>query len=89
MKIWEWSPISHDQAIRLERPFEEEEVRKAVLEMDRNKAPGPDGLCMTFFQESGDVRKDDLLRVFRDFPANGVARKSTNPTSITLIPKKD
>ena len=34
----------------MERDFEEEEVRKVVLAVDGDKAPGPDGFSMAFFQ---------------------------------------
>ncbi|XP_077228643.1 uncharacterized protein LOC143861640 [Tasmannia lanceolata] len=34
----------------LERPFSDEEVEAGVFSMDRDKAPGPDGFCLAFFQ---------------------------------------
>jgi hypothetical protein len=33
----------------MERDFEEEEVRKVVLAVDGDKAPGPNGFSMAFF----------------------------------------
>jgi hypothetical protein len=33
----------------LEREFEEEEVRKVVLAMERDKVPGLDGFSIAFF----------------------------------------
>lgn len=38
-----WDPISEDVSLWLERPFEEEEIRKAVFELEGDKAPGLDG----------------------------------------------
>ncbi|XP_077252794.1 uncharacterized protein LOC143892217 [Tasmannia lanceolata] len=35
----------------LEDPFLEEEVKKGVFSMNRDKAPGPDGFCLVFFQD--------------------------------------
>lgn len=36
-----------------------------------NKAPGPDGFTMAFFQHCWDTVKDDLLALLRDFHSNG------------------
>ena len=38
------------EASWLETDFEEEEVRKAVSKMNGNKASGPNGFSMAFFQ---------------------------------------
>ena len=46
----DWSPIAVVDAIRLERPFEEEEVKKVVFECDGNKSLGPDSFTLAFFQ---------------------------------------
>jgi hypothetical protein len=48
-------------------PFTMDEVRKAVFQMDRNKAPGPDGFPAKFYQTFLKVIKDDLLALFADF----------------------
>ncbi len=39
------------------RVFEEDEVRKVVSAMNGNKASGPDGFSMAFFQACWDVFK--------------------------------
>ncbi|KAL5578918.1 hypothetical protein UlMin_011360 [Ulmus minor] len=44
----------------LERPFEEEEIKKAVFGCDREKSPGPDGFIGGFFQDCWDFLKDDI-----------------------------
>ena len=46
----DWSPIIADDAADLVRPFEEEEVKKAVLDCEGNKSPGLDGFTLAFFQ---------------------------------------
>ena len=46
----EWQPISSHLADWIERPFEEEEVKKAVFECDGSKASGPDGFTLELFQ---------------------------------------
>lgn len=39
----------------LENPFEEVDVHHAVKRMDRDRAPGPYGLTMEFFQSCWEV----------------------------------
>ncbi|RVW98412.1 hypothetical protein CK203_026853 [Vitis vinifera] len=46
-------PISGESAFRLESPFTEEEIFKAIFQMDRDKAPGPDGFTIAVFQDVG------------------------------------
>jgi hypothetical protein len=50
----------------LEREFEEE-VRKVVSKMNGNKASGPDGFSMAFFEDCWEVLREDIMKVFRDF----------------------
>lgn len=44
-----WVPVDLASASWLERLFDEDEVRQAVFEYDRDKAPGPDGFSMAVF----------------------------------------
>ena len=46
----DWSPISTQSAEWLDRPFLEEEVRCAVFQLNREKAPGLDGFTMALYQ---------------------------------------
>ncbi|RVW64166.1 Transposon TX1 uncharacterized 149 kDa protein [Vitis vinifera] len=84
----DWSPISEESALRLESPFTEEEISKAIFQLDRDKAPGPDGFTIVVFQECWDVIKEDLVRVFAEFHRSGIINQSTNASFIVLIPKK-
>jgi hypothetical protein len=68
------------------RVFEEDEVRKVVSAMNGNKASGPDGFSMAFFQACWDVLKVDM-KVFREFHAGGLFEESLNASFIALIPK--
>ncbi|RVW62761.1 Transposon TX1 uncharacterized 149 kDa protein [Vitis vinifera] len=84
----DWSPISEESALRLDSPFTEEEISKAIFQLDRDKAPGPDGFTIAVFQECWDVIKEDLVRVFAEFHRSGIINQSTNASFIVLIPKK-
>ena len=84
----DWSPIDGESASRLESPFTEEEIYKAIFQMDRDKAPGPDGFTIAVFQDCWDVIKEDLVRVFAEFHRSGIINQSTNASFIVLLPKK-
>jgi exonuclease III len=72
----------------LELPFEENEVFEVIKGMNRDKAPGPDGFSLAFFQDCWDVIKLDLMGVFQDFHTHSKFVKSINATFLALIPKK-
>ncbi|KAL6343073.1 hypothetical protein AAG906_017885 [Vitis piasezkii] len=84
----DWSPISEESALRLDSPFTEEEISKAIFQLDRDKAPGPDGFTIAVFQDCWDVIKEDLVRVFAEFHRSGIINQSTNASFIVLLPKK-
>ncbi|KAJ9680329.1 hypothetical protein PVL29_019598 [Vitis rotundifolia] len=75
-------------ASRLDSPFSEEEIHKAIFQLDRDKAPGPDGFTMAVFQDCWDVIKEDLVKVFAEFHSSGIINQSTNASFIVLLPKK-
>jgi hypothetical protein len=79
--------ISESDASWLERSFEEEEVRKVVSTMNGDKALGPNGFSMAFFQACWDVVSVDIMKVFYDFHGRGLFEKSLNASFISLIPK--
>ena len=57
----DWKPIPIHLMEWLERPFEEEEIRRAVFDCDGNKAPGSDGYTLAVFQANWEVIKEDLM----------------------------
>jgi hypothetical protein len=79
--------ISAVEVSSLEASFLEKEVKDVIFGMDGNKAPGPDGFSMAFFQACWGVLKEDIMAVFADFHARGKLEKSLNSTLISLIPK--
>ena len=83
----EFDRLNVEEASSLEEPFEEKEVWEVIKGMDRDKASGPDGLTLAFFQGCWDVIKGDFMVVFAEFHARGKFVKSINSTFISLIPK--
>ena len=84
----DFSVLSTKDATGLEKPFGEEEVSSVVHGFVRDKAPGPDGFPMAFFQFSWNVVKTDILRVVNHFHEMGSFERSLNATFLALIPKK-
>lgn len=94
---WEWRPkldglnfksLATGDRDLLEEPFQVEEVVAALCGMSGDKAPGPDGFTMAFFQHCWEVLKGDIMEVFHYFYENECFEKSFNASFITLIPKK-
>jgi hypothetical protein len=62
--------IDVDDSIWLEREFEEK-VWDVIRDLNGDKAPGPDGFTMAFFQKCWKILKNDLMAVFAEFHNRG------------------
>uniref|UniRef100_A0A2N9IYP8 Reverse transcriptase domain-containing protein n=1 Tax=Fagus sylvatica TaxID=28930 RepID=A0A2N9IYP8_FAGSY len=62
----DFSSIDEEDNIVLDKPFTEE-VLGVLKDMAGDKAPGPDGYSMAFFQRCWDIVKNDVMAVFREF----------------------
>ncbi|KAK1297873.1 hypothetical protein QJS10_CPB14g00976 [Acorus calamus] len=93
-----WSPVWIDEDLGripdhllqpLEADFNEEEVKAAIFGTEADKAPGPDGFGLRFFQEFWGIVKDDLMEMFHNFfvSSNGIG--GLNATFLVLIPKQE
>ena len=65
-----------------------EEVFIALSDLNGDKAPGPDGFTIAFWQFSWNIVKNDVMRMFTDFFETGKFVKNLNTTFLVLIPKK-
>ncbi|RVW77375.1 LINE-1 retrotransposable element ORF2 protein [Vitis vinifera] len=80
--------ISQQEAENLERPFTEDEIHAALMEMNEDKAPGPDGFTLPFWQSCWEFIKEEILEMFKEFYEHSSFLKSLNNTFLVLIPKK-
>ena len=80
--------LNQQEAENLEHPFSEEEIHRALIEMNGDKAPGPDGFTMTFWQRCWALVKEEVLELFKEFYEHSAFIKSINSTFLVLIPKK-
>ena len=72
----------------LEVLFFEVEVFKVLLDLNGDKAPGPDDFSLDFWQFNWDFVKDEVIGVFWEFHEHGRFVKSLNASFLVLIPKK-
>jgi hypothetical protein len=87
--IQDISQVSDTENEILTANFTIDEVKKVVFSLEHNKAPGPDGFPVEFYQAFWEVIKDNLFALFVDFHQNSLLVHSLNFGVITLIPKKD
>lgn len=80
--------ITEVQNEELMKPVEEEEVKRALFQMNPDKAPGPAGMTPTFFQKNWKIVGKDIVNMVRMFFTNGFLNEDLNLTNIVLIPKK-
>lgn len=69
------------------QPFTESEIKTALFQMKRNKAPGPDKIPIEFYQKCWNIVKNDILQLFDDFHKSKVDISRLNYDTITLLPK--
>jgi hypothetical protein len=67
--------------------FMEDEVRKAVFQMEHNKVSGPDSFLVEFYQVLWDLIKNDLMALFTKFHKGNLPLYSLNFRTIILLPK--
>ncbi|XP_077249381.1 uncharacterized protein LOC143888877 [Tasmannia lanceolata] len=82
-----FASLSLEASAGLEIPFSEEEIRTALFSLAKDKALGPDGFCLVFFQTCWETVKSDLLRFFLEFFEGALLDKGTGATFLVLIPK--
>jgi hypothetical protein len=71
----------------LTSPFSEKVIKSALFQMERNKAAGPDGMPIEFFQARWGFIKSDMIDLFIDFYVGTLDIKMLNYGIITLLPK--
>lgn len=69
-KDLDWCAIIHKKASFLERPLEEEEIKKIIWSTDKDKGPDLDGFSAEFFQVCWHIIKADLLKMLEEFHKN-------------------
>ncbi|XP_075507390.1 uncharacterized protein LOC142544216 [Primulina tabacum] len=71
----------------LRAPFTGIEVRKALFDMHPDKAPGPDGMLVFFFQKFWEVIGEEVTMECLNILNEGASLEDWNATIVTLILK--
>ena len=58
-------------------------------DLNGDKALGPDGFTIAFWQFSWEIVKADIMRMFKDFFETRNFVKNLNTTFIVVVPKKE
>ena len=82
------SLITEDMNVQLSREVDSDEVLKALKQMHRSKAPGPDGFSPGFYPHFWKVVGVDVVAAVKTFILSDYSMRKINGTHITLIPKK-
>ena len=67
----------------------EEEVFVSLHELNGEKATGPNGYTIAFWQFNWVTVKGEVMTIFKDFFISGKFVKSLNSTFIVMVPKKE
>lgn len=81
--------ISNEQNQALSREISLEEVEEAVKEMPNDKAPGPDGFTINFYEACWEIVKLEVWEVVEDSRCSSSILKSLNSTFLALIHKEE
>lgn len=80
--------VTLEYNIMLMRQIEKTEVEEAIFQMEKGKAPGPDGFTIHFFQSCWDLFKEELWEVVEESRQTGRILRAFNATFLSLIPKE-
>ena len=80
--------INLQEARTLELLFSEAKVQAALMDMNGDKAPRPNGFTLAFWKNCWEFVKENILEMFKEFYEQNVFLKSLNNTFFVLLPKK-
>ena len=84
----DFASLDESNRFSLEREFDRGEIIAALREAEGDKAPGPDGFTIAFFQKCWCLIEEDVMAFFAKFHSQCIFEKSLNATFLCLIPKK-
>ncbi|XP_057248940.1 uncharacterized protein LOC130590496 [Beta vulgaris subsp. vulgaris] len=86
---WQESPEQIEEAFKIGlcEVFTREDVKRALFDIDDNKASGPDGYSSGFFKKTWNYTGQDIITAVLDFFRTGKLLKQVNATNLCLIPK--
>lgn len=86
--IWDaGNRLTREEVEQMEIPFDEKKVKLVIDCMEKNKAPGPDGISIEFYHACWPIIKKNLMTIFADFYIHRIDLSRINSRIITLLPK--
>jgi hypothetical protein len=80
--------LSEEENRNLIADFNEKEVHDAIMQIEKNRVPGPNGFLAEFYQRFWEIIKSDLMAMFLDFQNGDLPLFHINFGTISLLPKK-
>ncbi|GKF71287.1 hypothetical protein Tco_0207401, partial [Tanacetum coccineum] len=79
--------LDPETAEELVIPVSDDEIKKALFDIEDNKASGPDGYTSKFFKSAWSVVGKDTCSAVKEFFSSGKLLGEFNASIISLIPK--
>jgi hypothetical protein len=81
--------LSQEENNILTADFSEKEVQDAIMQMEKNKPPGPDGFPAKFYQKNWDTIRSDFMAMFVAFQRGELPLFHLNFSTVILLPKEE
>nr|GEU38896.1 pentatricopeptide repeat-containing protein At1g63330-like [Tanacetum cinerariifolium] len=79
--------LTQDEALSMTNDVSDGEIKRAMFQIDDNKAPGPDGFSSHFYKKAWDTIGGDICKAVKDSFHKGKILSEINSTVIALVPK--
>lgn len=79
--------LSSTARMAMDRPFEMDEVKTAVFQIDDNNSHGPSGFDSKFYETHWELIKNDVFQAMLGIHQLGKTIREINHTFLCLIPK--
>ncbi|GJQ88916.1 RNA-directed DNA polymerase, eukaryota, reverse transcriptase zinc-binding domain protein [Tanacetum coccineum] len=79
--------ISQEEGNLTTCEINDEKIKKALFDIDDNKAPGPNGFTSKLYKKAWDTIKSDFYAAIKEFFISGKLLGEVNATLISLVPK--
>uniref|UniRef100_A0A803Q7A9 Reverse transcriptase n=1 Tax=Cannabis sativa TaxID=3483 RepID=A0A803Q7A9_CANSA len=80
--------VSDSVNMELCQPIGEEDVKKALFQMNPDKSLGPDGMTPAFYQRCWSIVRHDVVKCVRYFFDQCTLEDGNSEANVVLIPKK-
>ncbi|KAJ9557020.1 hypothetical protein OSB04_011634 [Centaurea solstitialis] len=84
---WFHNKLSLRDSLFIIRPILDSEIRDAMFQIGKDKAPGSDGFTSIFFKAAWEVVGNDVIVAIHNFFYRGHLAKELNHTLLCLLPK--